>query len=153
MDNQQPLTNNPPVDPGATAPMAAQPPPAPSSEVPTPPSTPSETQQVPPAPPSTPPAQPNYVLFLAVGALVVIGIIAGLFIMGLQRETQKPQVPTTSTPAPTAVPTVTPTPSEMPEPTLSSSDEIDALERDINSSTIEGLDREQADINKEAERL
>lgn len=89
-------------------------------------------------------------LFIAVGIVVIIAIIGGLIFMGIKQTEEK-----TSPATPTAQPSVatSPTPEVTVEPSLSSSDEIEAIDKDTQATDIDSLDQELSNISKESQGL
>lgn len=145
MDNQQPNTTPPSVTPSTTStPGVTSAPTAPPAAPPSS-STPSILTSETPKEPS----QPSYMIFIGVGVLMVIAIIAGLFFMGLKQSEKVSQPP-----QPTQAVIASPSPEAMkPEPALSSSDEIDSLEKDVEGTDLSGVDKELDEISKEATGL
>ena len=108
----------------------------------------SDISTTPPAIPSPPSQEANKqnILRYAFIGIVAIILIGG----GLYSLVRKPKIETTKE---SVSPTVTLVPTTSAEPVLSSSDEVDVLEKEINETNVSGIDAELDDLNSELNNL
>lgn len=153
MDNQnQNNQNQIPTEPAQTPPVnqttAAGNIPPPESPASPPPASPPGSPTT-PSPVITNESTPTYVLFL-IGAVVIVIVIIGLvFYFGSQTKTPPiPQpLPTTAVVQPTTQVQIS------VEPTLSSSDDLNTLEKEASSTSVNDMTQDDAQIGQELQGL